>query len=172
MDKFLDKKGLIVDLRCYPSEFIVFSLNRYLLNEKKDFVKFTTGNIKTPGLFTIKDYEYKVGRNNKNYFKGKVIILVNEETQSQAEYTAMALRVAPNAKVLGSTTAGADGNVSDIYLPGNIFTYISGIGVLTPNGSETQRVGIIPDVKIEPTIKGIREGKDEVLEKAIELINN
>ncbi len=171
MDKFLDKKGLIVDLRCYPSDFIVFSLNHYLLNEKKDFVKFTTGNIKTPGLFTVKDYEYKVGRNNKNYFKGKVIILVNEETQSQAEYTAMALRVAPNSKVLGSTTAGADGNVSDIYLPGNIFTYISGIGVLTPNGSETQRVGIIPDVKIEPTIKGIREGKDEVLEKAIELIN-
>ena len=55
---------------------------------------------------------------------------------------------------------------------GTIFTYISGIGVLTPNGSETQRVGIIPDVKIEPTIKGIREGKDEVLDKAIELINN
>lgn len=172
MEKFLDKKGLVIDLRCYPSDFIVFSLNHYLLNEKKDFVKFTTGNIKTPGLFTIKDYEYKVGRNNKNYFKGKVIILVNEETQSQAEYTAMALRVTPNAKVLGSTTAGADGNVSEIYLPGNIFTYISGIGVLTPNGSETQRVGIIPDVKIEPTIKGIREGKDEVLDKAIELINN
>lgn len=57
-------------------------------------------------------------------------------------------------------------------LPGNIFTYISGIGVLTPDGSETQRIGIVPDIKIEPTIKGIRAGKDEVLEKAIELINN
>ena len=172
MDKFLDKKGLIVDLRCYPSDFIVFSLSRYLLNEKKDFVKFTSGNIKTPGLFTIKNYENRVGGNNKDYFKGKVIILVNEVTQSNAEYTAMALRVAPNAKVLGSTTAGADGNVSDIYLPGNIFTYISGIGVITPEGAETQRIGIVPDIKIEPTIKGIREGKDEVLDRAIELINN
>lgn len=172
MEKYSDKKGLIVDLRCYPSDFIVFSLNHYLLNEKKDFVKFTYGSVKIPGLFTIKDYNYKVGRNNKDCFKGKVIILVNEVTQSNAEYTAMALRVSPNAKVLGSTTSGADGNVSAIYLPGNIFTYISGIGVLTPNGSETQRVGIIPDVKIEPTIKGIREGKDEVLDKAIELINN
>ena len=57
-------------------------------------------------------------------------------------------------------------------MPGNIFTYISGIGVLTPDGSETQRIGIVPDIKIEPTIKGIRAGKDEVLEKAIELINN
>lgn len=172
MDKFLDKKGLIVDLRCYPSDFIIFSLSNYLLNEKKDFVKFTAGDIKTPGLFTFRGGEMQVGGKNKDAFKGKVIILVNEETQSQAEYSAMALRVAPNAKVLGSTTAGADGNVSGITLPGNIFTYISGIGVITPDGSETQRIGIVPDVKMEPTIKGIRSGKDEVLEKAIELINN
>ena len=172
MDKFLDKKGLIVDLRCYPSDFIVFRLSNYLLNEKKDFVKFTAGDIKTPGLFTYRGGEMQVGGKNKDYFKGKVIILINEETQSNAEYTTMALRVAPNAIVLGSTTAGADGNVSGITLPGNIFTYISGIGVLTPDGSETQRIGIVSDIKIEPTIKGIRAGKDEVLEKAIELINN
>ncbi|MBE9575907.1 S41 family peptidase [Flavobacterium proteolyticum] len=172
MDKFLDKKGLIVDLRCYPSDFIIFSLSNYLLNEKKDFVKFTAGDIKTPGLFTFRGGEMQVGGKNKDAFKGKVIILVNEETQSQAEYSAMALRVAPNAKVLGSTTAGADGNVSTIILPGNIFTYISGIGVITPDGSETQRIGIVPDIKMEPTIKGIRSGKDELLEKAIDLINN
>ena len=172
MDKFFDKKGLIVDLRCYPSDFIVFSLTRYLLNEKKDFVKFTAGDIKTPGLFSFRGGEMRVGGKNKDYFKGKVIILINEETQSNAEYTTMALRVAPNAIVLGSTTAGADGNVSGITLPGNIFTYISGIGVLNPDGSETQRVGIIPDIKMEPTINGIREGKDELLEKAIELITN
>lgn len=83
----------------------------------------------------------------------------------------MALRVAPNAIVLGSTTSGADGNVSAIYLPGNVFTYISGIGVLNPDRSETQRIGIIPDIEIKPTIKGIQNGKDELLEKAIEIIN-
>ena len=171
MPKFLDKKGLIIDLRCYPSDFIVFSLNKYLLNERKEFVKFTSGSLKTPGLFAY-EKTLSVGGNNKDNYKGKVIILINEETQSQAEYTAMALRVSPNATVVGSTTAGADGNISAIYLPGNIFTYISGIGVLYPDGSETQRIGIIPNIKVEPTIKGIREAKDEVLEKAIELINN
>lgn len=171
MPKFLDKKGLIIDLRCYPSEFIVFSLSKYLLSEKKDFVKFTQGSAKTPGLFTFRKGP-AIGGSNKNSFKGKVVILVNEETQSSAEYTAMAFRATPNSVVLGSTTAGADGNVSGIYLPGNIFTFISGIGVLTPNGSETQRVGIVPDVQVLPTVKGIREGKDEVLEKAMAIINN
>ena len=83
----------------------------------------------------------------------------------------MALRLAPKAAVIGSTTAGADGNVSKIYLPGNVMTMISGIGVYYPDGKETQRIGIVPDIESRPTIKGITEGKDEVLEKAIEWIN-
>jgi len=33
-------------------------------------------------------------------------------------------------------------------------------------------VGIVPDIVVKPTIKGISEGRDEVLEKAIELIVN
>jgi C-terminal processing protease CtpA/Prc len=82
----------------------------------------------------------------------------------------MAFRTVPGAKVVGSTTAGADGNVSFITLPGNISTAISGLGVYYPDGRETQRVGIVPDVAVTPTIRGIREGRDEVLEKAVQLI--
>jgi len=55
-------------------------------------------------------------------------------------------------------------------LPGSLKTLISGIGINYPNGEETQRVGIVPDIEVKPTIKGIREGKDELLEKAIEII--
>jgi len=84
----------------------------------------------------------------------------------------MAFRTAPNAKVFGSTTAGADGNVSDIKLPGNISTMISGIGIYYPDGRETQRIGIVPDVEVKPTIDGIKNNKDEVLEKATKWINN
>jgi C-terminal processing protease CtpA/Prc len=48
---------------------------------------------------------------------------------------------------------------------------ISGIGVYYPDGKETQRVGIIPQIIVKPTIKGITEGRDEPLEKAIQIIN-
>jgi len=47
---------------------------------------------------------------------------------------------------------------------------ISGIGVYYPDGKETQRLGIVPDLVVKPTIEGIKKGKDELLEKAIELI--
>lgn len=62
-------------------------------------------------------------------------------------------------------------HISTIYLPGGLITMISGIGVYYPDGTETQRVGIVPDIEVKPTIEGIKNGKDELLEKAIEIIN-
>ena len=55
-------------------------------------------------------------------------------------------------------------------LPGNISTWISGLGIYYPDGRETQRVGIVPDVVTELAIAGIRAGRDEVLEEAVQLI--
>jgi C-terminal processing protease CtpA/Prc len=101
------------------------------------------------------------------HYAGKVVVLVDETSLSQAEYTAMAFRAAPQAIVVGSTTAGADGNVSPIGLPGGLRTAISGIGVFYPDKRPTQRIGIVPDVEIRPTIAGIRAGRDEVLEEAL-----
>src|SRR5690606_28857522 len=106
----------------------------------------------------------------RNKYNGKLAVLVNENSQSQSEYTAMAFRAA-KATIIGSTTAGADGNVSTILLPGGLSIVISVIGVYYPDGVYTQRTRIVPDIYIEPTIEGIKNGRDEVLEKAIEVIN-
>jgi len=171
MKTFANTKSLIIDLRCYPSDFLVFKLGKYLLPKPTKFVKFTTPLFSEPGRYTITD-PLSNGSVNPDYYKGKVIILINETTQSQAEYTTMALRNAPKATVIGSTTAGADGNVSRIVLPGGIKTMFSGIGVYYPDGRETQRIGIIPDLELKPTIEGIRQGKDELLEMAIKIGNN
>lgn len=169
MRTFKDTKGLVIDLRCYPSEFVVFSLGKYLMTPTP-FVKFTGGHVETPGLFTWQS-ELKVGqRGVEDAYTGKVVILVNEQTQSQAEYTTMALRRAPGAVVLGSITAAADGNVSPFELPGGLRTMISGIGVNYPDGQETQRVGVGVDIRMQPTRQGIKDGRDELLERAVALI--
>ena len=55
-----------------------------------------------------------------------------------------------------------------IQLPGGIEARITGIGAYNPDGSETQRVGILPDVYIRPTIEGMQSGRDEVFEAALE----
>jgi C-terminal processing protease CtpA/Prc len=79
----------------------------------------------------------------------------------------MAFRAVPGAVVIGSTTAGADGDVSTVPIPGGLSSYISGLGVFYPDKRPTQRVGIIPDIWLTPTIAGLRAGRDELIEAAI-----
>lgn len=169
-DEFKDTKGIVIDIRNYPSTFVPFSLGGYFVSSPTPFVKFTSGNINNPGEFAFGNN--LVIPSQETTYKGKLVVLVNELSQSQAEYTAMAFRAGDNTTVIGSTTAGADGNVSTILLPGGLRTMISGIGVNYPNGQETQRVGIVPDIEVKPTIAGLRAGRDELLDKAIEVILN
>ncbi len=84
----------------------------------------------------------------------------------------MALETAPDVTKIGCNTSGADGNIYNLYLPGDILLYFSGIGVYYPDGNPTQRIGIIPDIYIRPTIRGLREERDEVLEMAVKFIKD
>ena len=156
---------LVIDIRNYPSEFMVFALGSRLVERPTPFARFTLGDLSNPGSFRFGSPV--VLQPAQPAFRGRVAVLVNELSISQSEYTSMAFRASPNVVVVGSTTAGADGNVSAIPLPGGISTGISGIGVLYPNGGQTQQIGIVPDLEVRPTLAGIREGRDEVLEAAV-----
>jgi C-terminal processing protease CtpA/Prc len=183
---FMNAKGIIIDIRNYPATFVPFSLGNYFTSERKPFARFTTANLNNPGEFNFSrnvsfldnNVENRYSSNifetprSEKYFQGKLVVIVNEETISQAEYTAMAFRAGDNTVIIGSQTQGADGNVSFIPLPGGLKAGISGIGVYYPDGRGTQRIGIVPDIEVKPTIQGIREGRDELLEKAIEIIKN
>ncbi len=169
MAKFADTKAIIIDMRCYPSDFMPFMfVGRYLVPKTVQHVLFTRAVRNLPGYF--KEIPTSLGLKNDDYYKGKVVVLVNEQTQSQAEYTTMAFQAAPNTIVVGSQTAGADGNVVTLPLPGGIKTMFSGLGVYYPDGTNTQRTGVKIDHYVSPTIEGIKAGRDELLEKALELI--
>jgi C-terminal processing protease CtpA/Prc len=161
-------KGLIIDIRNYPSEFMVFALGSLLVDSETPFVRFTQGDLANPGAFHWgKPLSLSPA---KPHYGGIVVILDDETSMSQAEYTTMAFRSARGAIVVGSQTAGADGNVSAVPLPGGLQTMISGIGVFYPDKIPTQRIGIVPNVEVHPTIAGIRAHRDEVLEEALRQI--
>jgi hypothetical protein len=164
----LGTKGWVIDIRNYPAAFVVFALGAHLVARETEFACFTTAHPGNPGAFA---FGRPVSlRPKPPHYGGKVVLLIDEVSQSQAEYTTMALRVAPGAVVVGSTTAGADGNVSRLPLPGGQHAMISGIGVFYPDRRPTQRIGIVPDVEVRPTLAGIRAGRDEVLEAALRQI--
>jgi hypothetical protein len=71
---------------------------------------------------------------------------------------------------VGFSKAGADGNSTSITLPGGLKTLLTGIGAYYPDGRETQRVGLRTNVPVCPTIVGLQQGRDELHERAVELI--
>ena len=172
MNALINTVAIVFDVRNYPNGTLYLIAQR-LNPTARSFVKFTQPRYDQPGT-TMPSVSLDAGplSPNPGYYRGKVILLGDERTQSHAEFTMMALRTAPDVTIVGSPTAGADGNVSLIALPGGIRTYFSGLGVFYPDGSPTQRVGIVPDIVAVPTIAGIQNGVDEVLERALEKVRN
>jgi hypothetical protein len=168
LEKAAGTRCFVIDIRGYPSDFMPYVLGGHLVERPTPFARFIRGDPSNPGAF-LWNPPVVIQPQGPRY-TGTVVILVDEMSQSQSEFTAMAFRAVPGALVVGSTTSGADGDVSAIPLPGGLSARISGIGVFYPDKSPTQQIGIVPDLEVRPTIAGIRAGRDEVLEAAIERI--
>jgi len=163
-------KGLILDLRSYPASSSFQSLYSLLLPKEETFMWFSTNDKSMPGNFVLSG-DTKIGTDNPDYFKGKIAILVNEGTQSHGEFSAIAYRKAPRSAIIGSTTAGADGNVALFKLPGDITVQYTGLGAYYPDWEVCQRAGVKIDIHVRPTVDEIRNGQDVLIEKAIEYID-
>jgi C-terminal processing protease CtpA/Prc len=170
-DDFKETKAIIFDMRGHPNgtaweiaphltsknEVYAANFRRYspmgmnFVNELKNMTFFNQ---------TIPKAKYPK-------YDGITVMLIDERTQSQAEHTGLFFEAANNTKFIGSQTAGANGNVTEFIIPGNITLSFSGQDVRHIDGRQLQQIGLVPDVKVKPTIKGIRAGKDEVLETAI-----
>ncbi|ROI00510.1 S41 family peptidase [Chryseobacterium daecheongense] len=159
-------ESIIFDLRNYPKQTIL-PLSQLLLPENTIYYQFNFPE--THYLSKFYSRKNSIGKHNPDYYKGNVIVLVDENTQSQAETTAMMLKQHPKAKLIGGHTSGANGDVIRFKIA-DLETSFTGLGAYYPNQTETQRVGIIPDIIVKPTVKGIKEGKDEVLERALDYI--
>jgi hypothetical protein len=165
-------KGIIFDDRQYPKDPAGDLLSNFLLPHKTPLAIFSNPVKGQPGIFQFSS-PMIIGSENSEYFKGKVIVLVNEETQSTGEFFAMLIKLSPNASVVGSMTAGADGNVSPLFvLPRGFFTKLTALGVYYPNGAETQQIGIVADYPVHETITGLRNQIDEILQKGISVITD
>ena len=167
MNDFKYTNAIIFDARYYPSETLL-TLADFLNPEKREYAKCLVNNLNYPGRYTwISRF---CGKKNSNFYKGKVVVLVNEKTFSMGEFLVMVLQTAPNVTVVGSQTAGADGPNCSFQIMTHFKTSFSGFGVFYPNKTETQRIGIVPQILVKPTITGLQQGLDEVLNRAMRYI--
>jgi len=117
--------------------------------------------------FIVSDGKIELPPAEKNY-DGKLVILTDNETGSAAEDMAVLLHAAGRATIIGEPSAGSTGQPLMIDLPGGGRARICTANCKYPDGKQFIGVGIQPDILVKRTIKGISEGRDEILAAAIE----
>lgn len=96
--------------------------------------------------------------------RGKLAFLANAANLSFAEHDRL-------REIVGSPTAGTNGDVAWLHLPAGYAIRWTAVRVRKHDGSRHHGVGIHPTVPVSPTLEGVRAGRDEVLERAIEVVS-
>jgi CubicO group peptidase (beta-lactamase class C family)/C-terminal processing protease CtpA/Prc len=164
-------RGIIFDMRGYPRG-TVWMIAPRLADQPRQVALFSTplpGHT-SPEPATERFAQIVQPAPPEKRYRGPTVMLIDERTVSQAEHTGLYLRAANGTRFVGSASAGANGEITSITLPGGITVGFTGQEVRFPDGRQLQRAGLAPDVAVKPTIAGIRAGRDEVLEAAVRLL--
>jgi C-terminal processing protease CtpA/Prc len=162
--------AIIFDMRGYPNRTGWSIAPRLNTNHA------TAGAIfSRPELAASEEYETRTSfsfeqalpKTDQAIYKGRTVMLIDERTMSQAEWTGLLFEAANGTRFIGSNSAGAVGDKAIVVLPGGIYASFTGHDVHHADGRVVQGIGLVPDVRVQPTIAGIRKGRDEVLERAM-----
>jgi hypothetical protein len=161
------KSAIIFDLRNYPKG-TAWPITDLMYPTKMYYARFSKPDLTYPGTQYWED-EFQGSAGNPTAYGGQVIILMDEITLSQAEYSCMMICAMPGTIKVGSQTSGADGDITYWSMSKDLHGGFSTLGVYYPNGDSTQRIGIVPDSFAYPTKEGVRHSRDYVLERALKI---
>lgn len=164
-------KGVIFDLREYPNVDIEFI--QHLLRSPATSARWNVPIISQPdgqqwewdtsSIWTVAPL--------KPTISGKVAFLAGGGTFSFGETCLGIVEAYHLGPIIGTTTAGTNGDITSSFLPGGFAVSWTGMRVLKQDGSPHQGIGIPPTYPVFPTIEGIAAGRDEVLEKGLEVVS-
>jgi hypothetical protein len=102
------------------------------------------------------------------HIAGQRVFLTDGRAISYAESVMGYVRDYKLGTIIGGTTAGANGNVATFTVPGGFSIAFTGMRVTRHDGRTRYHTdGVSPDIPLEPTLAGIRAGRDELLERAL-----
>ena len=169
--KLAEAKGVIFDLRGYPgklSPVVLQHLTDTPITSARWNVPIVTRPDREGMEFQFSNWTLEP---REPRIRGKVAFLTDGRAISYAETYMGMVEHYKLAEIVGGPTAGTNGNINPFELPGRYAFNWTGMKVLKHDGSQHHGIGILPTVPVTPTLKGVREGRDEVLEKGIETVS-
>ncbi|MBX7204787.1 MAG: peptidase S41 [Bacteroidia bacterium] len=178
MPQLVKAKAIICDMRGYPNDnnnFFRHFVNRW---EKDTFFFhwFQVPEFIYPDhekiYYTREEVSKRLFRKYigplKPFLSAQIIFIIGPGAISWAETYIASVQGA--AIFVGQPTAGTNGDVNSFRLPGGHSVQFTGLRAYRPDGIPVHSMGFLPDIYVNKTIMGVIEGRDEFLEKALELV--
>jgi hypothetical protein len=161
--------GLVLDMRGYPGG------NHYLYAQHLIPHSFTSPLFRVPyrpgaDRFDTVERWYDEQPLSDPSYAGPIVLLVGPESVSAAENFSIMLTAAGRVTVIGRQSAGTNGNITGLALPGGMMTQFTGMEVQFPDRTRFHGVGIVPHIVSEPTIADLAAGRDTELLRAIQFL--
>lgn len=164
-------KGIVFDMRGYPNEVAMDVLPR--LSDRP--VTSALWNVPKVSKPDHVDMEFMQSRWPETgplepRFKAKIAFITDGRAISYAESVMGIVENYKLGEIIGEPTAGTNGNINPFTLPGGYTLIFTGMKVVKHDGSVHHGVGIKPTIPTSRTIAGVMAKKDELLDKAVQVV--
>ena len=173
-DKLGKSSAIIFDLRGYPRDVAMTVASR--LSDRSqppvmELFRNVTGIGAGEGDIGFMQSESHLPPANKERYAGKTVALIDDAPFSLTGESAMCFKAANQTILIGGPAYPfLRGRTTELNVPGDFKLYFSGEIARWPGGKLVYPDGVQPDVSVRPTIAGIRDGKDEVLDAAVQYV--
>ncbi|MDX1992655.1 MAG: S41 family peptidase [bacterium] len=168
-----DAEGIVIDMRGYPTSGAVFALLGYMTDEPLSSAPFLVPVVTTPDPQAVQfsDVSYTLAQPNQPRFTENIAFIINANgTVSAAETFLGVVEAYGLGELVGEPTAGANGTLAELRLPGGYIVSWTSLRVTKHDGSPLFGVGVLPTIPVERTLAGVAAGRDELLEAAFEVV--
>ncbi len=170
LQKIPDVKSIICDLRGSPNFNHKF-LQYLLTNDDSINTWINIPQIIYPNYQNV-TYDSKgwLLKRKEPHLNVKTVFIIDASIISYGESFVGFISHYKLGTLIGQNTAGTNGNINVVALPGGYFAQFTGAYVKKLDGTDLHSVGFNPDINIRKTINGVKSGKDEFIEAAIRLL--
>ena len=165
-------QGFVLDLRGNPGGVagMVMGVSGYFIDERQPLGQLITRQ-NTLTLVSMPRRVTPAGEPMTPY-DGPVALLVDGQSMSTTEIFAAGMQEAGRARVFGERSGGQALPALMLRLPnGDVLMHVFA-NLLTPEGVRVEGRGVVPDVEVPLHREALLEGRDPVLEAAIEWIES
>jgi hypothetical protein len=173
IDELAAAEGIVFDLRGHPEDTDIRRVLGYLSGDTLRSGYWLIPQIIYPDHKRIAGWHagarWKLEPRTPR-FRGEAVFLSDASAVSFPEGVLDIVAACNLAEIVGRASAGVTGNVNLLDLPGDYLVGFTGMKYLKPDSTRHHVLGVRPTVPVERSLNAVREGRDELLEAAVRLL--